>query len=77
MQNSLPTQTYQSQLNEKTQRLQTMMAPFNAPDAEVFSSPEQHYRMRAEFRIWHEEDSLYHIMFDQETSGVFVLTNFP
>ncbi|MBG2875307.1 tRNA (uridine(54)-C5)-methyltransferase TrmA [Proteus alimentorum] len=77
MQNSLPTQTYQSQLNEKTQRLQTMMAPFNAPEAEVFSSPEQHYRMRAEFRIWHEEDSLYHIMFDQETKQRIRVDQFP
>ncbi|MEQ4901303.1 tRNA (uridine(54)-C5)-methyltransferase TrmA [Proteus vulgaris] len=77
MQNSLPTQTYQSQLNEKTQRLQTMMAPFNAPDAEVFSSPEQHYRMRAEFRIWHEQDTLYHIMFDQETKQRIRVDHFP
>ncbi len=77
MQNSLPTQTYQSQLNEKTQRLQKMMAPFNAPNVEVFSSPEQHYRMRAEFRIWHEQDALYHIMFDQETKQRIRVDQFP
>ncbi|MDM3805454.1 tRNA (uridine(54)-C5)-methyltransferase TrmA [Proteus mirabilis] len=77
MQNSLPTKTYQSQLNEKTQRLQKMMAPFNAPNVEVFSSPEQHYRMRAEFRIWHEQDALYHIMFDQETKQRIRVDQFP
>ncbi|EOG2427952.1 tRNA (uridine(54)-C5)-methyltransferase TrmA [Proteus mirabilis] len=77
MQNSLPTQTYQSQLNEKTERLQKMMAPFNAPNVEVFSSPEQHYRMRAEFRIWHEQDALYHIMFDQETKQRIRVDQFP
>lgn len=77
MQNLLPTQTYQSQLNEKTQRLKTMMAPFNAPEPEVFSSPEQHYRMRAEFRIWHEQDSLYHIMFDPQTKQRIRVDQFP
>ncbi len=77
MQNSLSTQTYQSQLNEKTERLQKMMAPFNAPNVEVFSSPEQHYRMRAEFRIWHEQDALYHIMFDQETKQRIRVDQFP
>lgn len=77
MQNLLPTETYQSQLNEKTQRLKTMMASFNAPEPEVFSSPEQHYRMRAEFRIWHEQDSLYHIMFDQETKQRIRVDQFP
>lgn len=77
MQNVLPTQTYSSQLNEKTQRLKTMMAPFNAPEPEVFSSPEQHYRMRAEFRIWHEQDTLYHIMFEKETKQRIRVDQFP
>lgn len=77
MQNLLPTETYQSQLNEKTQRLKTMMVPFNAPEPDVFSSPEQHYRMRAEFRIWHEQDCLYHIMFDQETKQRIRVDQFP
>lgn len=77
MQNLSPTQTYQSQLDEKTQRIKTMMAPFNAPEPDVFSSPEQHYRMRAEFRIWHEQDSLYHIMFDQETKQRIRVDSFP
>ncbi|OAT27877.1 tRNA (uridine(54)-C5)-methyltransferase TrmA [Proteus myxofaciens] len=77
MQNLSPTQTYQSQLDEKTQRIKMMMAPFNAPEPNVFSSPEQHYRMRAEFRIWHEQDSLYHIMFDQKTKQRIRVDNFP
>ncbi len=53
-----------------------MMARFNAPEPEIFSSPTSHYRMRAEFRIWHEGDDLFHIMFNKETKSVFVLTSF-
>ena len=28
---------------------------FNAPEIAVFDSPTSHYRMRAEFRIWHDK----------------------
>ena len=59
----LPTEQYDAQLAEKVVRLQSMMTPFNAPVPEVFRSPVSHYRMRAEFRIWHDGDDLYHIIF--------------
>ena len=65
----LPTEQYEAQLAEKVVRLQTMMAPFAAPVPEVFRSPVSHYRMRAEFRLWHDGDDLYHIMFDQQTKS--------
>jgi tRNA (uracil-5-)-methyltransferase len=64
---ALPIDIYEDQLAEKTARLKTMMATFQAPEPDIFRSPAQHYRMRAEFRVWHEEQDLYHIMFDQQT----------
>lgn len=64
---ALPIDIYEDQLAEKTARLQAMMATFQAPEPQIFRSPPQHYRMRAEFRVWHEEQDLYHIMFDQQT----------
>ncbi|WP_052285756.1 tRNA (uridine(54)-C5)-methyltransferase TrmA [Kluyvera genomosp. 1] len=73
----LPTDQYDAQLAEKVTRLQTMMAPFSAPAPEVFRSPVSHYRMRAEFRIWHEGDDLYHIMFDQQTKSRIRVDTFP
>ena len=45
---------YAAQLTEKTQRLKALLAPFNAPEPEVFESPREHYRLRAEFRLWRE-----------------------
>ncbi|MDI8954403.1 hypothetical protein MJO10_32545, partial [Salmonella enterica subsp. enterica serovar Anatum] len=42
-----------AQLAEKVARLQSMMAPFSGLVPEVFRSPVSHYRMRAEFRLWH------------------------
>lgn len=68
---------YQIQLNEKIQRMNATFAPFQAPELEVFRSPENHYRMRAEFRVWHEGDDLYYIMFDQQTKQKYRVDQFP
>jgi len=73
----LPIEQYDAQLAEKVNRLQAMMAPYAAPDVEVFRSPVSHYRMRAEFRIWHDGDDLYHIIFDQETKQRIRVDQFP
>ena len=73
----LPIAQYDDQLAEKVSRLEVMMAPFSAPAPEVFRSPVSHYRMRAEFRIWHDGDDLYHIMFDQQTKSRIRVDSFP
>ncbi|MDR9826646.1 tRNA (uridine(54)-C5)-methyltransferase TrmA [Vibrio sp. FNV 38] len=70
-------QTYQQQLADKVTRLTDMFCDFNAPELEVFESPEQHYRMRAEFRIWHEGEDMYYIMFNQETRERIRVDQFP
>ncbi len=74
---NLPIEQYDDQLAEKTARLTALMTPFNAPAAEVFRSPVSHYRMRAEFRVWHDEGDLYHIMFDQQTKARIRVDQFP
>lgn len=61
---------YQTQLNDKIQRITTQFAPFNPPMLEIFPSPEQHFRMRAEFRIWHThrdgKDDMFYAMFERD-----------
>ncbi len=69
--------SYDKQLNEKQARLTDMLAPFDAPSLEVFASAPAHYRMRAEFRVWHDGDDLYHIMFNQETREKYRVDQFP
>ena len=73
----LPTEQYEDQLAEKVARLTSMLVPFSAPEVEVFRSPVSHYRMRAEFRIWHDGDDLYHIIFDQQTRQRIRVDSFP
>ncbi|MBN2647892.1 MAG: tRNA (uridine(54)-C5)-methyltransferase TrmA [Thiotrichales bacterium] len=58
-------QNYPQQLAAKVARLQALLP--EASDVEVFPSPPQHYRARVEFRVWHEADDLYYIMFDSDT----------
>lgn len=73
---SLP-QNYQEQLDNKTQSLAAKLAPFDAPHLEVFPSPPSNYRMRAEFRVWHEGDDLFYIMFDKATREKYRVDQLP
>jgi tRNA (uracil-5-)-methyltransferase len=55
--------TYSTQLDEKKQRLIELLAPFDAPAPQVFESPQEHYRLRAEFRLWREGEDRHYAMF--------------
>ncbi|WP_439257424.1 tRNA (uridine(54)-C5)-methyltransferase TrmA [Lonepinella sp. BR2271] len=74
---NLPTEQYDNLLAEKCEKLTALFAPFHAPQLEIFASPTQHFRMRAEFRVWHDGDDLYHIMFDQESKKRYRVDSFP
>ena len=54
---------YLQQLQAKKLRLQDLLSEFNAPEPQVFASAEQHYRLRAEFRLWREGDQRFYAMF--------------
>lgn len=68
---------YNEQLQEKEHRLNTLLAPFSSPKVSVFPSPPQHYRMRAEFRVWHEGDDLFYVMFNPETREKYRVDQLP
>ena len=64
---------YLSQLQQKQQRLQQLLAPFSAPEIQVFASPFEHFRLRAEFRIWREDDQRHYAMFAPGTKNDVIL----
>lgn len=74
---SLTEVAYQTQLKAKVDTLISMLSPFYQQELDVYRSPVQHYRMRAEFRVWHDGDDLYYIMFDKETKGPYRVDSFP
>lgn len=70
---------YTKQLADKQCRLNHLFAGIDMPKWEIFDSPEQHYRMRAEFRIWHDNDSISYAMFEKNDKArphVIKLTTF-
>lgn len=74
---TIETQDYTGQLAAKARYLTTLLQPFVSQQPEVYPSPPLHYRMRAEFRVWHEGDDLYYIMFDPETREKVRMDSFP
>lgn len=54
---------YDGQLLDKKTEIEQQFAEFKLPAVEVFESERTAYRLRAEFRVWHEGDDLYYIMF--------------
>lgn len=57
---------------KQLQRLQSTL-----PNIEVFSSPPSHYRLRAEFRVWHEDRLARYAMTDPMTKKPIFLDQFP
>jgi tRNA (uracil-5-)-methyltransferase len=69
---------YEALLGEKTRQVCALLAPFEVPSPEVFRSPDLGFRMRAEFRVWHDGDALDYVMFHPEDRRTPVPVNdFP
>ena len=54
---------YERLLTDKVARVSDMLEPFGVPVPEIYPSPDEAFRMRAEFRVWHEGDKLDYVMF--------------
>lgn len=74
---SLDPTHYAAQLAAKKARLQELLAPFAAPEPEVFDSPAEHYRLRAEFRLWREADGRHYAMFEGDKHTPVLIEQFP
>ncbi|PUA29501.1 MAG: tRNA (uridine(54)-C5)-methyltransferase TrmA [Cellvibrio sp. 79] len=67
---------YQQQLHDKLSRIQLDFAEFSLPQIQVYPSAEKHYRMRAEFRVWHQQEVSNYVMFD-EAKRPYAIHEFP
>jgi tRNA (uracil-5-)-methyltransferase len=68
---------YDAQLSRKHQEMAELFSDFDMPTADLYPSAPLNYRQRAEFRIWHDGDDLYYIMFDSQTKKKFRVDDFP
>jgi tRNA (uracil-5-)-methyltransferase len=72
------TAEYQAQLAEKIAIFKQDFAAFHFPEPDIFESAEKHFRMRAEFRIWHKGPVSTYCMFtDDEFKRAYDITEFP
>ncbi len=68
---------YHQHLQEKEERTLQEFADLGVRSLEVFASPFQHYRMRAEFKAWHQDDRVEYAMFGAERSRrVYTVHNY-
>lgn len=68
---------YDSQLSTKQNDMAKLFSEFNLPEVDLYTSSPLNYRQRAEFRVWHDGDDLYYIMFDSKTKQKFRVDEFP
>ena len=57
---------YQELLNEKVATVLSDFQALDAPEPQIFPSPPHSFRMRTEFRVWHDDDDLNFVMFERE-----------
>lgn len=69
--------SYEKQLAIKVADFTSLISPFTDESTEVFESPGTGYRMRAEFRIWHEGDDMHYAMHDPITKKRYFIEEFP
>lgn len=69
---------YQSQLDTKVEAITYQFAEFNPPAIDVYASPAVHFRVRAEFKVWHSGSDIFFAMFKKDQPKTPVrIENFP
>lgn len=72
---------YQQQLAAKHQHLSQLLQAYWQGEIVLYPSPPEHYRMRAEFRLWHDEQGCHYAMSPagekMHRDNVIKLTQFP
>jgi len=68
---------YEAQLDAKLKLNKERFKSFFSGDIEVFKSPEQNYRSRSEFKIWHDGDVMRYAMNRADKSGVVFIEECP
>jgi len=71
-------ENYADLLNKKVRHLTQLFDGIPHPEIDLFESPPSHFRMRAEFRIWHEQDEINYVMFDKlKKNAPIIINDFP
>lgn len=69
--------SYEEQLAEKKASIQELFSSLHVRDFSIFTSPDVHYRNRAEFRIWHEGEKISYAMGKMDGKGALQIEHCP
>lgn len=76
--NTIDTHQYSTLLASKTDQVKQKFAGFSVPELEVFASKPSHYRLRAEFRVWHTGDRCHYAMTEKgNNKNIYEVVDFP
>lgn len=70
-------QLYPAQLDAKQARFNEILEGLTYPEIEVFDSAPSQFRMRAEFRIWHEDGRAHYAMNRAGEKRPYIIDSFP
>jgi len=68
---------YAGQLQEKLELNNERFQAFYEGSIDVYESPEQNYRSRSEFKLWHDGDEIYYAMNNSTKDGVIFVEECP
>jgi len=66
---------YQGQLTSKTQTIKEQFSPYFKENLSLFESKEEHYRSRAEFKVYHDDEGSFYAMNRADKQGVVKITD--
>ena len=70
-------QNYAQQLEEKLHTLKALFSELSLPTIDVYESEPLNFRMRAEFRIWHEHGQAHYAMNRPGEKRPYIIHDFP
>jgi len=68
---------YSEQLERKETKVRLLLEPFYQRELAIYDSMQDHYRARAEFRIWHEGEACYYAMGNLDKNGTVTISECP
>lgn len=68
---------YDYLLNLKINNLEKIFSCISLPAFEIYKSETLHFRMRAEFRIWHKNDEVFYAMNHPDKKTPYIIQEFP
>ncbi len=69
--------SYEEQVDKKQSHIKELFKPLHVEHIDTFLSPDIHYRNRAEFRVWHDSDTISYAMNGVDKKDIVLIESCP